>query len=137
MITRKNRAFLLIEVMVTVVIVSCCIIFINHAFTSSFRAASLSGDYLSALLLLENKSFDFELEGTAIESEVSGEEEFMGKTFQWTKTVSALEAEDLGEDYDEQEIPLGRLGLSLKWKRQQAQRSVEILTYTLLEEGEA
>lgn len=134
---KKNKAFLLIEVLVTVAVVSACIVFINHAFTSSFKAAGLSNDYLSAILLLEDKSFDLELDPQGLEvGELSGEINFMDKEFSWTQTVSPLEKEDLADEYEEEDIGLRRLRLFLKWQRQNAERSIDILTYTQATESE-
>lgn len=129
-IIKKNRAFLLIEVLVTVVVVSTSIVFINHAFSSSFKAAGLSNDYISAILLLEDKSFDFELNPQGLKAgELSGEDNFMGREFSWTQEVSPLEKEDLADKYEEEDLELKRLKLSLRWQRRKAERSVDILTY--------
>lgn len=127
---KKNRAFLLIEVLVTVVVVSTSIVFINHAFTSSFKAAGLSNDYHSAILLLEDKSFDFELNPQALKvGELSGEARVMEKNFSWMQSVSPLEKEDLADEYEQEELGLNRLKLFLKWQRQNVERSIDILTY--------
>lgn len=126
---KKNRAFLLIEVLVTVAIVSTCIAFINHAFTSSFKAAGLSNDYLSAILLLEDESFDFELNPELEVGDSSDRANFMGREFSWTQTVSPLEEEDLADEYEEEDIGLNKLMFSLKWQRQNVERSIDILTY--------
>ncbi|NQT95821.1 MAG: hypothetical protein HQ572_05165 [Candidatus Omnitrophica bacterium] len=137
-LSQKNRAFLLIEVLITVVIVSASIVFINHAFSTSLRAISISNDYLKAVLLLEDKSFDFEAYPVVEEGEFSGEEEFMQNNFVWEQVVEQLEEEDLGDedDYEEDEILLKRLRYSLKWSRQNAERNIDILTYTEIEEIE-
>lgn len=127
---KKNRAFLLIEVLVTVVVVSASIVFINHAFTSSFKAAGLSNDYLSAILLLEDRSFDFELNPQDLKTgELSGQDSFMEKDFSWTQSVSPLEKEDLADEYEEEELGLNRLQFFLKWQRQDTERNIDILTY--------
>lgn len=137
MIIRKNRAFLLIEVLVTVVAVSASIVFINHAFTSSFKAAAISSDYFRATLLLEDKSFDFQLNPQALEAgELSGEASFMEREFFWAQTISPLEKEDLAGEYEEEELGLKRLKLSLRWQRQNSERSIDILTYTQTAEPE-
>jgi len=132
------RGFLLVEVLVTVVIVSASIVFINHAFSSSLKATSTTNDYLKAILLLEDKGFDLEAYPVIEEGEFTGEEEFMGSQFTWKQIVSSLEEEDLGDEdeYEEDEIPLKRLDYSLKWSRHDIERSIGILTYVEMAEME-
>lgn len=141
MTLRKNNAFLLIEVLITVAIVSGSIVFINHAFTSSLRAAALSSDYASAVFLLEDESFEIELGSKeAAEGVSSGESQFMGTKFLWAQQIMPLEDEDLGGEYEDEyedgELGLKRLNLSVTWKKQNRERSVEILTYVQSEEPE-
>jgi len=136
LIQNKSRGFLLVEVLVTVVIVSASIVFINHAFSSSLRATSITNDYLKASLLLEDKGFDLEADTFYEEGEFVGEDQFMKTNFTWEQAVMPLEEEDLGEeeDYEEGEILLKRLGYTLKWTRNNTERSLNILTYTEIEE---
>lgn len=130
MIIRKNNGFLLIEILVTVVIVSASIIFINHAFTSSLKAIAVSNDYLSSVLLLEDKSFDFEAYPYVDESSFSGEENFMERNFTWQQDVLGLSEEDIGDEYDEEDLGLKLLRFSVGWKRQNVERNIEVITYT-------
>jgi len=130
MIIRKNNGFLLIEILVTVVIVSASIIFINHAFTSSLKAIAVSNDYLSSVLLLEDKSFDFEAYPYVDESSFSGEENFMGRNFTWQQDISPLSEEDIGDEYDEEDLGLKLLEFSVGWKRQNVERDIGVITYT-------
>jgi len=136
MIIRKNNGFLLIEILVTVVIVSASIIFINHAFTSSLKAIAISNDYLSSVLLLEDKSFDFEAYPYIGESSFSGEENFMGRNFTWQQDVSGLSKEDIGDEYDEEDLGLKLLRFSIGWKRQNVERNIEVITYTQAPEAQ-
>jgi len=136
MATGNNKAFLLIEILVTVVIVSTCLIFINHAFTSSFKAAGISSDYISAAFLLDDKSFDFESNPELKEGESSGGVEFLGRNFSWTQTVSSLEKEETGDEYEEGELDLKRLKLSVGWNRQGVERNIDIVTYVNTKKSE-
>lgn len=135
MTTKKNKAFLLIEVLVTVLIVSVSIVIINRAFSSSLKATGLSNDYLKAILLLEDKSFDFELNPGAENRDNSGEEEYAEDKFHWRQTVLPLE-EELGDEYDEEDIGLKRFSLSMAWERHNVERRIEILTYIKTAESE-
>jgi hypothetical protein len=131
MIIRKNKAFLLFEVLVAVLIVSTSIVFINHAFSSSLKAQAICGDYLTALLFLEDKAFDFESNTATEEGSFSEEEDFMGMHLYWEDEIRGLDEEDLGGDdaYDEETLGLKKLEFSLRWKRQDTERTIDINTY--------
>ncbi|MFH1867808.1 MAG: hypothetical protein ABH843_02440 [Candidatus Omnitrophota bacterium] len=134
MIIRKNNAFLLIEVLVTVLVVSVSIVLINQAFSSSLKAAGLASDYLNAVLLLEDKSFEYELNPSILAADNSGEEELAEGKFYWKQEILPFDEEDLAEEYSEEDIRLKKLKLSLEWERRNVRRQVEILTYAIYEE---
>ena len=135
MITQNNKAFLLIEVLITIVIVSASIIFINHAFTTSLKATALSNDYLKALLFLSDKGFDLDVGLYDSGDRLTGTEEFMGTTFYWETQISDLEGQEILDEYDEEEVGLNMFKLFLRWKRQGTEREIEITTYTESEES--
>ncbi len=132
----KNRAFLLIEVMVTVVVISVSIILINHAFTSSIKSMSLSNSYRKAIMFLENKGFDLDMDyytgNTArnYSAEQSEEDEFLLES-----ELMPLEESDLEEGYEEDDLNIARLKLSLSWQARGAEREIDLLTYVPLAPG--
>jgi hypothetical protein len=130
MIKPNNRAFLLLEVLVTVVIVSASIVFINHAFSSSLRAMSLSNNYRDAILFLQDRIFDIELNlYTEAPVSFSMQENFSGTVFSWEQEALPLERDDLGYQYDEDNLELKRLSCFLGWHKLDSQRMIELLTY--------
>lgn len=137
MIIKKNKAFLLIEVLMTVLIVSGSIIFINHAFTSSLKATALSNDYINGVLLMEDKLFDIQLHSFAEEDTIlRGKEESGGKTFYWEQVTSPLQEEATEDEYAKEDISLQVFKFLLKWKRRNVERGIDILTYTHISEIE-
>ena len=137
MIIKKSRGFLLIEVLITVVIVTASIIFINQAFSSSLRATSLANTYNKAILLLEDKIFDIESEPATEEGgSYSVEEQLMNETFTLQQEYLPLEKEDIGDEYSPEEISLMRFQFLLKWFRQNREREIDILTYVPIAENE-
>ena len=132
MIILKNKAFLLIEVLITVVIVSVSIVFINHAFTSSLKAVSLSNGYREAILILENRTFDLELfldseEGAqpfSNDNEVS-----MDTGFQVRSQTLPLTNDDMGDEYDQESLDIERFASSITWQARGFERKIDILTY--------
>lgn len=129
MITVKNRGFLLIEVMVTVIVVSICVMFISRAFTSSFRAAGISNEFICAVLAAEDKSFDIEMGPAAETGQASGTTACMGKSFAWDWQVMPFSEEGPDRGFGDEEIGLEVLRLSLSWPDKNTDRSIDIVTY--------
>jgi competence protein ComGC len=130
MMTLNKKAFMLIEVLVTVVVVSVSIIFINHAFSTSLRAMSLSNSYRQGVIFLEDKIFDIDLNthlGTL--SDLSEEKIFNHEKFFWEQTVSLLERSDLDDIYDLDDFSIMRLTCSLTWPGAESKRGIDLLTY--------
>ncbi|MFC1807538.1 type II secretion system protein [Candidatus Omnitrophota bacterium] len=128
----KNRAFLLIELMITVIIVSVSIVMINHAFTSSIKATGITNDYLKAILFLEDKAFDIELPFGAVDEATSGDEEFMANSFHWETDFAAIDEGRESFSYDEEDLSLEKAISSVSWSRRNVERTVKIETYKQL-----
>lgn len=130
MTTLNKKAFMLVEVLVTVVVVSVSIIFINHAFSSSLRAMSLSNSYRQGVVFLEDKIFDIDLNAhlgtlsSLSEEKISNHEKFF-----WEQIVSALERSDLDDIYDLDYLSIMRLTCSLTWPETEPKKSIGLLTY--------
>jgi len=139
MIILKNKAFLLVEVLITVVVIAVSIIFINHAFTSSVKAVSLSNSYRKAVLFLKNRTFDLEL---SIDSERDGlsfpeEEESTSAGFLLKSQRLPLSKDDMVDEYDKADLEIERFTVSIEWQARGAQREIDILTYVpVVIEGE-
>jgi hypothetical protein len=126
---RQNKAFLLLEVLLTVVLVSASIVFINHAFSSSLRAMSLTNTYQQAVLFLDESIFDIELGMcSAGISNFSKEESFWETLFLWEQEVLPLEKSDLDDEYDMEDLGIERLKCSVSWDKN-GRRNIELLTY--------
>lgn len=129
MIILKNKAFLLIEVLITVVVVTVSIIFINHAFTSSIKAVSLSNSYREAILFLKNSTFDLDLDPERGDLSFSKEEEFMDTGFSLESQTFPLTEDDMDDEYDQEELEIERFTASITWQARGAERKIDILTY--------
>jgi len=69
----NNRAFLLFEVMVSIVIITVSLVIIIHSFSYSKDAILRSKELFKASLLLENKIWGFEEAGVVEEGAKSGD----------------------------------------------------------------
>jgi len=126
---KQNKGFLLLEVLLTVVLVSASVVYINHAFSSSLKAMSLTNSYREAFIFLDDKVFDIELNMYLTEiSSSSKEENFSNTLFLWDQEVTPLESTDLGDEYDIDDLGIERLSCSLSWEKN-GRRNIELLTY--------
>jgi len=126
---KQNKGFLLLEVLLTVVLVSTSVVYINHAFSSSLKAMSLTNSYCEALIFLDDKVFDIELNMYLSEiSSSSKEENFSNTLFLWDQEVMPLESTDLGDEYDIDDLDIERLSCSLSWEKN-GSNGIELSTY--------
>jgi hypothetical protein len=132
---RQSRGFLLFEVLLTVVLVSVSVIFINHAFSSSLKVTSLVNRYHQAIILLDEKVFDIELNMCSGEiPSFSKEDIFSGTPFLWDQKTSPLEQGNAGDGYNIDSIALERLSCSISWESNGV-RGIELYTYIPVTKG--
>lgn len=114
---KKNSGFLLIEVLVSVVVITVGLIYIVHSFSVSTRAIGTSRDYIKALTLLEEKLWELEAAGEVEEGE---DEDYFGdeRVFAWE-----LEAET------EDEPPVNKTRLTVLWPERKRKQKISVTTY--------
>ncbi|NQT75378.1 MAG: prepilin-type N-terminal cleavage/methylation domain-containing protein [Candidatus Omnitrophica bacterium] len=114
---KKNKGFLLLEVMVSVAILSVGILLALHSFVISLRAIDSSEDYFKAGLLLEEKIYEA---GNAERKKGSSAGALSGfdSAFSWRMDVVELEKEELDE-----------VTLKILWDKRNAQYDLSIMTY--------
>lgn len=121
MISKSNKAFSLLEVLITVAILSTAIIFIFRAFTASLSSCKFSQNITFACFLAEDKLWEIEKRYKDKKSEtLHPASEIMQNTeFNW--------------DYEKQDIDseLKQLKFAISWqeKVRENEYSIEILTY--------
>ena len=120
---------MLLEVLLTVTLVSVSAIFINHAFSSSLKVISLTNSYREAIIFLDDKVFDIELNMYLKELPDFSKEEFFSSTlFLWDQKATPLKENDLDDGYDIDSIGIKRLFCSVGWEKS-GRRHIELLTY--------
>jgi hypothetical protein len=126
----EEKAFMLVEVLVSVVIVSVSILLINHAFSSAIRALSVSNSYRQAVFFMENRIFDINFDMHLGKLANSSDEKVSphGK-FLWEQTILPLEKQDLDYEYSKDDFSIKRLLCSLAWHEAGYSRSIDLLTY--------
>ena len=112
-----KQGFLLLEVMVSVVVITVGLVYIIRSFSVSTRAISTSRNYMQAVHLMEAKLWDLE-ENRRVET---GEDEGYfadNRKFRW-----AIKAET------EEESPLNKINLVVSWKEGGKKQSLTATTY--------
>lgn len=117
---RKNKGFLLLEVMVSITILCIGLVLILGSFMRSIRAIELSEDYFKAGLLLEEKIY--EVHNSNIEEGLSeGVFTNFRNRFSWNLTVEAL----IGDDFE----GLNEVALEVSWDQGGKKQSILAPTY--------
>lgn len=96
--SRFNKAFSLVEVLITVGILSTAITFIFRSFTASLNSAKFSQNITLACYLAESKLFEIEQKQKnslpPIENE-EGSQDLQGKKFNWSYEIEQTEDPNL------------------------------------------
>lgn len=118
---RLNRAFTLIEILITLAILSTAIIFVFRSFTASLSAARFSQDISLACFLAEDKIWEIE-EAAALGLQIpeSGTQVIQNKNFNCYHEITDSASPDLRE-----------LKFTVSWKENIREKDypLEFLTY--------
>jgi len=115
---RTNKGFLLLEVMISVAILSVSLVLILNSFMRSVRAMEFSEDYFRAGLLLEKKLYAVCNVEIVEGSSGSTFSDFNNK-FSW----------DLGVERLEEDSILHKVDLKVSWNQGTSEHDISILTY--------
>ena len=114
---KRNKGFLLVEVMVSISILSIGLLLVLNSFFRSIKAVEVSRDYFKAGLLLENKIYELLNKGTE-EGVWEGSFDDFNKRFSWNLDVRKIE-----------EGPLNEINLKVSWGGKDKEKDISISTY--------
>lgn len=142
----KRKGFLLIELLVTIAILSFGLVLILAGFNSSLNALRTSQNTIRASQILEEKMLRIERQAEEEEGVVAGVTEGQVNGFSWVMSVEPLEETAMPIDeslWDEEIAPtletvLSTVELSLRWTQAGKERELSVITYlnSKKEEGE-
>jgi len=118
--TRKNktRGFLLLEVLVSVTMMSVGLIYVVRSFSASTRAVTTSARFINSVCMLEDKLWEFEAMGAVEKGRYRGSVTQNGE-YRWEAEVDGLK-----------DAPMNSLKLSMGWKGpQKAMQGISVETY--------
>jgi len=114
---KRNKGFLLVEVMVSISILSIGLLLVLNSFFRSIKAVEVSRDYFKAGLLLENKIYELLNKGTE-EGVWEGSFDDFNKRFSWNLDARTIE-----------ESPLNESNLKVSWGGKDKEKDISISTY--------
>lgn len=123
MITKKNKGFLLVEVLITVVILSVGLTLIARSLMTGIRSLEVIKQYTTGYSLLEEKLWDIERK-YFIEAGLKIEEDFP-EPFQDFKYN--LETENIKDN--EEKGMLNKVLFSVDWPTKNYRREIPVSTY--------
>lgn len=112
-----KKGFLLLEVLVSVAVITVGLIYIIRSFSISTRAIATSRDYIKAVSLLEGKIWEYEQAREIKSGEDKGAFE-ENREFEWE-----LNAET------EKETALNKTRLQVSWEERHRKQTVSLTTY--------
>lgn len=86
---RRNKGFMMLEVILSVIIIASALVFILRSYMASLRAVEVSGRIQKACLALEEKLFELDTKGELAEGEESGEFEETG--YGWALSAQPID----------------------------------------------
>ena len=128
MLSRSDKAFSLVEVLITVAILSSAVVFIFRGFTASLQAAKLSQNITLACLLAEDRLWELELrQQSKLRLPDSSEPILLqNQEFNWVYEIKDADYPNLKE-----------LVLTVSWQESRRKNyALSFLTYLLQNEKE-
>lgn len=113
----RNNGFMLLEVILSVLIVSVGVVFVITSFITSLKAFKLSKIYVDAVYLIEQKLWEYEEKGEIEDGRNSGRfDDYKGAEWE----IDAKELEDL---------PLEETSAEIAIKKGDQKRTFTVVTY--------
>lgn len=117
-----RKGFLLLEVLVSVVIITVGLVYIIRSFSTSTRAIAASRDYIKAVSLLEEKLWGLE---QVRQVEEGQDKDYFDDEHNFTWELNSE---------PEEEMPVNKTKLVVSWKRREKKQGVAVTTYLWNEE---
>ncbi len=118
-----QRAFMLLEVLLSVFIISVGVVFVISSFITSIKAFKVSREYFDVLALMEEVMWPYEESGEIEEGHESGDFEDY-KEAEWE-----IEAEEL------EDLELNVTTVTVELKKGEKPRTFTVVTYLRQKEG--
>lgn len=121
-INKYRHGFMLLEVILSVFVVTVGVVFVINSFITSLKAFKVSKVYVEAAYLIEQKLWDYEEKGKIKEEHTSGKFDDY-KNAEWDIKVKELE-----------DIPLNETTAEVTIKKEEKKSRFKVVTYFYKEE---
>ena len=118
----KRKGFLLLEVLISVTVITVGLVYVVRSFSSSSRAIDTATHFLKSLSLVEEKLWDLEAEGMVEKGRYDGSFED-DQEYSWRLEIEG-----------EKEIPINIVNLKVEWDGPGNKQRVTLETYMYNEE---
>ncbi len=120
---KKGSGFMLLEVLLSVFIISVGVVFVIGSFITSIKAFKVSREYFDAMALMEDVMWPYEESGRIEEGHESGDFDNY-KQARWM-----IEAEEL------EELSLNKATVTVELRKGERPRTFTVVTYLRPKEG--
>ncbi len=122
---KNKKAFLLLEVLLTITILAAGLTLLVRSFLTSLQAGKLSSDYIQAQLLLENNLSNFEIQGE-VDDSLNLEETLKApnEKFKFKLTTHNV-------NLNNQPGPFNSVNAYIAWTAQGKNKSISVSTYLI------
>lgn len=130
----RNKGFLLLEVLISIVIVASALIVINRAFSVSLTAVKQASNYLYGTFILEDKLFDISIKEAFVNMNISDDIEAASQKFYYVMDVSPSELTK--GSVNPEPLGLKKASLSVDWEYFENTGALDVSTYVWEEKEE-
>ena len=117
----NKKGFLLLEVIVSIVILSAGLLLVTRAFIAAGKSTRASGVLYKTALLLEGRMFGYDMSDEVKQGRSDGNLEAGGQHYAWSETVDAVAG-----------TPLASLKVDITGGRGGYERTYSLVTYKRL-----
>ncbi len=126
----RNQGFVLLEILLTVVILSGSLVLIIQSMTATLKAARETQNYMTALFLAEDKLNDL-IQKKKIPVDLTESKEFPepNDKYSYILTTKRMDFIEIPEDLDPYVDKINEVNLQLSWLRGQKVKTFHVVTY--------
>lgn len=124
----KNKGFLLLEVVVSIAIITGALVFVVRAYTTAKYALQRSSVMFTSSLLLENQMFEYEEKGSIEDDYKDGRDFPDNKDYSWSISAASMDTDPVLN----QKLGLNLVTLEVSRNRDREESKSYITKYSIM-----
>ena len=127
---QRHLGFVLLEILLTVIILSGSLALIIQSMTITLRGAHQTQEYMTALFLMEDK-LNALLEDQRISSRISETNDFPepNDKYQYVLTTKAIDIVEIPDELKDNVNPMNEIDLQVAWTSGSKKKKMDFTTY--------